>query len=209
MTETATPPAPVADPPAPPAPPEADPPKMFDQAAVDRIVQERLARAKSEPPADYEEAKAALAKLAEIEAANKSDLEKAQEAAAKAEADRDAAIEKAKTATLRSSILAAASKAGAVDPDDVFALLDKDAVTIGDDGQVTGADDAVKALLAAKPHLVGKSSITPTGSPDGGPQGTPGPAQLSRDDLKTMTPEAITEAKAKGQLNTLLGITTP
>lgn len=32
-----------------------------------------------------------------------------------------------------------------------------------------------------------------------------GPAQLSRADLKTMTPEQIVEAKAKGQLVDLLG----
>lgn len=34
-----------------------------------------------------------------------------------------------------------------------------------------------------------------------------GPTQLSRDDLRGMSPEAITKAKAEGRLNTLLGIT--
>lgn len=196
-----TPPVPPADPPTPPAPP-ADP-KLFTQDEVNAI----LAKSKrSTPPDDYEELKAAAAKLAELEAANQSELEKAQAAAQKATEERDAALERAKITTVRSAVIAAASKAGAVDPDDVFALLKKDAVTIGDDGQVTGAEEAVKALLDAKPHLVGKSP--PTGSADGGAQGPPALAQLTRDALKTMTPEAIVEAKAKGQLNTLLGITT-
>ena len=196
---------PVPDPPAPP-PPAAEPPKTFTQAELDRIVQERVARAKADPPADYAEAIAKAKQFDELQAANQTELEKAQASAAKAAEERDAALERAKTTALRSAVITAASKAGAVDPDDVFALLKKDAVTVGDDGQVTGAEEAVKALLEAKPHLVGKAA--PTGSADGGAQGTPGPAQLSRDDIKTMTPDAIVEAKAKGQLNTLLGVTT-
>lgn len=197
-----TPPSPPADPPAPPTPP-ADPPKMFTQDEVNAILAKNK---RTTPPDDYEDLKAAAAKLAELEAANQTELEKAQAAAAKAAEERDAALEEARTTAVRSAVIAAASKAGAVDPDDVFALLKKDSVTIGDDGQVTGAEEAVKALLDAKPHLVGKQA--PTGSADGGAQGPPGLAQLTRDDLKTMTPEAIVEAKAKGQLNTLLGIAT-
>lgn len=209
-------PDPVVDPPAPEPSeyplgsprnphlaPAAEPEKLFTQDEVNAF----LAKARrTTPPDDYEDLKAAAARLAEIEAANQTELERAQTERDALKAERDAALETAKTTTLRSSILAAASKAGAVDPDDVFALIDKNAVTIGDDGQVTGAEDAVKALLEAKPHLVGKAR--PTGNPDGGPQGNPGLPQLSRDDLKSMTPEAIVEAKANGQLSTLLGITT-
>jgi hypothetical protein len=201
------PPAPPApEPPAPPAP-EPPAPRTFDQADVDRIVQERLARAKGDPPADYADLKAAAAELAELKKASQTELERAQAERDEAKATAEAATASARQILLRASVLAAASKAGAVDPDDVFALLPTDAVTIGDDGQVTGAEDAVKALLEAKPHLVGKPT-TPTGSADGGAQGGPGPTQLTRDDLKTMTPDQITKAKADGQLNDLLGITT-
>jgi hypothetical protein len=62
-------------------------PKTFTQADVDRIVQERLARAKSTPPADYEDLKAKAARLDEIEEAQKSDLQKATDATAKAQAE--------------------------------------------------------------------------------------------------------------------------
>lgn len=144
-------------------------PKSFSQADVDRIVRERLARAKAEPPSDYEDLKAKAAKLDEIEAASKTELEKAQEAARVAAEREKAALDRANVALRRSAVVAAAVKAKAVDPDAVFALVDPSQVTIGDDGQVTGAEDAVKALLEAKPYLVG--STQSAGSADGGARG--------------------------------------
>lgn len=63
--------------------------KTFTQEQVNRMIQERLARHKSEPPADYEDLKAKAARLDELEAANKSDLEKANDAASKAKAKAD------------------------------------------------------------------------------------------------------------------------
>ena len=61
--------------------------KTFTQEQVDRIVQERLARAKATPPADYDELKAKAARLDEIEDAQKSELERITEQAAKAQQD--------------------------------------------------------------------------------------------------------------------------
>lgn len=63
--------------------------RTFSQADVDRIVRERLSRAKHEPPADYEEFKAKAAKYDELAEAQKSDLEKANDAATKAKAEAD------------------------------------------------------------------------------------------------------------------------
>lgn len=191
-------PAPTPD--APPAPEESG--KAFSQADVDRIVQERLARVK--PPADYDDLKAKADKLAEIESANLSELEKANTRAEQAEANAKAATDRANAALRRAAVTSAASTAGAVDTDAVFALLDVDAVTIGDDGQVTGAVEAVTALLESKPYLVGQAQPAPKpqGSTDGGPRsgGTDGPRQLTRDDLTTMTPEQIVTADNNGQL---------
>jgi len=59
--------------------------KTFTQEQVDRIVQERLARAKATPPADYDELKAKAARLDEIEDAQKSELERITEQATKAQ----------------------------------------------------------------------------------------------------------------------------
>lgn len=153
--------------------------KKFTQADLDRIVQDRVARAKAEPPADYEDLKR---KLADLEAKDRSDLENAQAritaletdvATAKAETD----TAKAETATVRGennetkrrmAVVAAAANHKAVNPDQVFALLPQDAVTIGDDGQVTGADDAVKAFIEANPHFVGSVRTTPASRHQGG-----------------------------------------
>lgn len=155
---------------------EGDPPeKKFNQADVDRIVQERLSRAKLKPPSDYEDLKAKASRLDEMEAASKSDLEKAQEAQRKADERAAAAEARANETARRHAIEREAGKQKAADPDDVFAVLQttskyRDMVTMDDDGQVTGVEDAVKAILADKPHLVGKVS-TPTGDGDGGSRG--------------------------------------
>lgn len=83
---------------------EAAEPKTFTQEEVNAIVEKRLARAKAEPPADYEELKAKAAKYDEAQEAAKSELQKATESAdkwkamyeeLKADGDRRAAIDAA------------------------------------------------------------------------------------------------------------------
>ena len=207
MPDPVDPPAPKPDD-TPPNPPPAPPPaadKTFTQTELDRIVQDRVARAR---PADYDDLKAKATKFDEIDAANKSELEKAQEAARKASEERDTARSEVQEMSKRTAVFAAAVKAGAVDPDAVHALLDKNAVTIGNDGQVTGADEAVKALLESKPYLVGKPASAGTGSADGGSRGNgDGPKQFTKDELSSMTPQQIVAARKAGQLKTALGQT--
>lgn len=68
--------------------------KNFTQADVDRIVADRLAREKGKH-SDYDELKAKAGKLDELEAANKSDLDKANaraDAAEKKAADAEAKV---------------------------------------------------------------------------------------------------------------------
>jgi len=176
--------------------------KSFTQADVDRIVRERLARAKSTPPDDYDDLKAKAAKLDELEESNRSELEKAQARAEAAEKAAAAAAERVRQTNLRSAVISAASTAGAVDPDAGFKIIDQDAVTVGDDGQVTGAEEAVKALLESKPYLVGQAAPPPkTGSADGGRRGESddGKRQLTRDDIPNMTPDEIVKAEEEGR----------
>jgi hypothetical protein len=189
-------PAPTPDPaPAPPEPtptpaPEPTPGKTFTQAELDRVIADRLARQKAQF-ADYDELKAKADKLKEIEDANKTELERAQQRAQELETQATEAAERAKRTAMRAAIVAEASKQGAVDPEDVFALLDKTKVTIGDDDQVTGAAEAVKDLLESKKHLVGPRSPGPG---DGGPR-TPAPAE---GDLATTTdPNQVRELAKK------------
>ena len=80
--------------------------KTFTQEQVDRIVQERLARAKAQVPPDYEEAKAKAAKYDEAQEAAKSELERAEERAARAEA----ALEEANARMAHEALVAKVSQ---------------------------------------------------------------------------------------------------
>jgi hypothetical protein len=168
----------------------ADPEKKFTQADVDKIVQTRVAKLTTDLAAattKIAELEPAAAELAKLKADGQSDTQRLQTELDKVKADlataKDAgekAAEAAKVERRRNAVIALAAagvdiegkKARAADPGDVWALLteaQKNAVTIGDDGQVTGADEAVKTLLAAKPHLVGTQQIKP--DPAQGPRG--------------------------------------
>lgn len=185
--------APVATPPAVPpvtTPAPADPPadKTFTQADLERIVGERLGRQKAQF-ADYDDIKAKAAKLDEIEKANlteterlKADLEAAQQTAT-------TATERAQNALINAAVIAEAAKAGAINPQAVAKLLDKTSLTVGDDGQVEGAAEAVTALLEAEQYLVGPSTPNP-GPGGGGPRNTPPAGDLN---------QQITEATKAGQ----------
>lgn len=125
------------------------------QQIVDKIVQERLARAKTAPPADYEDLKAKAAKLDEFEAKNKSELEKANERAAQLERERDDARLEAQETRLRNSIIAAAAGKLA-DPTDAVALLDRASIEYDGDGSPSNIDELITSLITAKPHLAGR-----------------------------------------------------
>jgi hypothetical protein len=64
--------------------------KTFTQADLDRVVEERLARERRKYEG-FEELKAKAARADELEAANQSEIEKAQSKATKAESERDQA----------------------------------------------------------------------------------------------------------------------
>lgn len=181
-----------------PPPAEADPPinegnpppRTFTQEDVDRIVQARLKQA--EPK--YAELREKAEKFDRLEDENRSELEKAQEVARTAAEERDAAVSSANQALVRAAVVAEAAKQGAVDADAVFALLPKDSVTVDDGGQVTGAEEAVKALLDTKKYLAGE---TPAGPGDGGARTPVQPKDLQ---------EQIREAEAKGDVNTSISL---
>jgi hypothetical protein len=180
--------------------------RTFSQEDVDRIVKERVARAKATPPADYEDLKASAAKLAEIEEANKTELEKERDKAAKAE-ERALKVEaEAKEIKLRSAILAEAAKPDrkVVDTDAVISLLDRSTLELDDAGSPTNIAKAMDSLLEARPYLVAQAG----GARGNADQGARGRAdnQLSQDDLKSMGSAEIVKAQAEGRLDDLLGV---
>ena len=125
-------------------------PKTFTQAELDVLLAEQRRRA---VPKDYEElkAKAALADAAAEE--KKTELQKAQDVAEKAKSDGKAAIATANATLRRAALLSEASKAGAIDPDTVVAVLaDSEDVTVKE-GKVEGAKDAVESLKIDKAFL--------------------------------------------------------
>jgi hypothetical protein len=148
----------------------------------------------------------AAAKLAELEKAQMSEIERATKVAAEAEARAAALAERAQKAILRSAVVSAATRAGAVDPDAVLALMDHSSVTVGDDDSVQGVDEAVRAVLDAKPYLVAKPSTPAPGAADGGPQGKSASTYTREqiDALAKSDPSKVAELYREGALNHLL-----
>lgn len=124
----------------------------------------------------------------------------------KRQATRDANA-KANTRIIRSEIKAAAAGKLA-DPSDALAYLDPSKFELNADGDVDADElaDAIDDLLTRKPYLAAKAAPRFQGTGDGGAaRNAQGPSQLTREDLKRMSPVAISKAKAEGRLNSLLG----
>jgi hypothetical protein len=123
----------------------------------------------------------------------------------KRQATRDANA-KANARILRSEVKAAAAGKLA-DPSDAIALLDLSAFEVDANGDVDPEEisDAIEDLLTRKPHLAATTRPRFQGTGDGGAaRKASGPSQLTREDLKSMSPEAIVKAKREGRLKTIL-----
>jgi len=131
-----------------------------------------------------------------------SDLEKERKRADDAEAREKSALEQAKTTALKAAFETAAYKAGVAHPEDVYLLADKGAVNIGDDGKISGVDEAVKALVAAGRVPMSNRQTAP--SLDGGAGGNgdrSAGVRLTADEIETaklmnITPEKYAANKA-------------
>lgn len=173
-------------------------PRTFSTADVERIVKERLARAKTTPPADYADLQEKAQKLANLEAANQSELEKAVAAREAAERQRDETLAEAREIRLRASIISEAAKPDrkVVDPDSVVALLDRSSLELDDNGVPTNVAEAMDSLLKAKPFLVAAGGAR--GDADQGAR-TNGAKQITEAELRSMTPEQIVAARKAGR----------
>lgn len=139
---------------------------------------------------------------ATIESKDKTPDEQAIESARReAEA---AAIAKANERILRSEIKAAA--AGKLsDPADALLHLDLTEFEVDESGNVDATEivDAINELLERKPYLSAQGGRVTL---DTGRGKSPAAGQqLTRDDLRNMTPEEIVSAKSAGRLNNVLG----
>lgn len=135
------------------APAQSEP--KFTQADLDRVVSERVTRERAKF-GDYADMKSKAARLEKIEAANRTELEKAVERA-KGEG-RTEALSAVNQRLVAAEVRALAAAAKFRDPTDAIAQLRDHLPTVGvgDDGSVDAA--GVKSLLddlaKAKPYLV-------------------------------------------------------
>lgn len=178
--------------------------KTFTQEDVDRVVKDRLARERAKYDG-FDDLKKKASEFDKLEAEKKSELEKAQERATELERQIAEATRKADENALRSAIVAEAARKKVVDPDAAFALVDRSSLVLDDSNTPTNIGEVIDALLEAKPYLAGTRA---QGSADLGARGKSAAGQLTRDDLKTMTPAQIIEAQDKGLLNSVLGVAT-
>lgn len=151
MSEQPTPPTPTpsAQPPAGDSPkaPET-PPQTFTQEDLDRILADRLRRAK---PADYDDLKAKADRLAEIEDAQKSEQQRHADAAAAAQRERDEA---------RSEALRYKAAATHKVDSDYFDLLGS-----GSEEQIVQRAERVGTLLAENAQMKAELEALRAGKP--------------------------------------------
>lgn len=102
---------------------------------------------------------------AEAEEKRLADAKRFEELATKRATERDAIQTKYTSQLQDNRIITEAAKIGVVDVDTVLKLIDRSNIAIDDNGAVTGASEAIQALLAEKPFLKGKAGATTIGSP--------------------------------------------
>ena len=127
------------------------------QAALKAANKEAADRRKRLDALEADEAKRKEAELSEVE--------KADQRAKAAEAKAQTLEQRWRDGMLRSAVTLAATQAQFYDPEDAYRLADLTSLTVNDDGTVTGVEDALKALVKAKPHLV-KATTTTASPPD-------------------------------------------
>lgn len=118
--------------------------------------------------------------------AEMSDLERERARAEAAERDRDEARREAQSTRISQAVIDAAGRAG-VPVDRLSAaarLVDISAVEVNEQGQIVGADEAVKAMLDANPFLTANVRQSRGGGADGGASGNGQAASLTADEIE-------------------------
>lgn len=136
-------------------------------------VQARLASAEAALKAANHESAERRTKLAAFEkteadraAAALSETEKLTKRAEEAEKAKAEALNTANARLLKAEVISKAAALKFANPADALALIDQSKLKVGDDGEVTGAEELLKALAAAKPYLLAKGQAPlNTGNP--------------------------------------------
>jgi len=133
------------------------PERTFTQTELDAILEARLKRA---VPADYEELKALKTAADTAKETEKTEIQRIKDELEKERNGRKTDAASVNDAYKKLAIVTAATAAKAVDPDVIVALLASDDTILVDKNHgVSGAKEAVAALLAAKPYLAGSQAL--------------------------------------------------
>lgn len=108
------------------------------------------------------------AQLKEYEQAQLSEQERILAERDELRAKLTAATERTQRLALESAVVAAATRAGVIDPEVAVALV-ADRVTFDEDGAPIGVTEAIEELVTARPYLAGGSRTIP-GAPAANPQ---------------------------------------
>ncbi|MCP3758206.1 hypothetical protein [Streptomyces sp. TBY4] len=144
------------------------------------------------------------AKELEQRLAEKDGADEAETIRLKAEQE---AVAKANARIIRSEVKAAA-KGVLADPADAYKFLDLGQFEVDEDGNLDEDEvaEAIQDLIKEKPYLAAATAKRFQGTGDGGAaRKASRPKQLTRADLKSMTPHEIAKAGDDGRLDDLLG----
>lgn len=161
------------------------------QAAPEKFDAEYVKSLRSENAKHRNELKDVKAQLEQFKQSQMTEAEKAAARLQQLEAENARLITDRRDNALRSAITTAAAKLGVRHVDAALKLIDTAALDIGEDGEVSGADAAMRDLVKLYPGLFGAPVDNP-GNPDTGRRGG-----LTLDEIKRMTPEQIIERKAE------------
>lgn len=168
--------------------------RTFSQEDVDRIVAERARHAKSSALSDLlkdlgfekpDDLKEAVAKQREVEAASKTELERAKEQLAALQQDRERWEQEKRTQGLAMAVHQAATKLGIVDPEVALALI-QGGIEYDEKGQPQDVEQALAQLLESKPYLKANAQYPPPGATNPGRK-----VQLTREAIQRMSREEI------------------
>lgn len=114
-----------------------------------------------------------------------SEVEQLKQKLTKSEAEKLSLAEQRKQDRLQHRFESAVAKAGAVDAEAAWKLVDMSSVEIDDDGKITGLEVAVADLKKKRPYLFGSPS-TPVGSSGGNPPSGPPSTKVTPEQIQRM-----------------------
>ncbi|MEU1219217.1 hypothetical protein [Streptomyces microflavus] len=159
-----------------------------------------LASMKGKWRAERDRARELAEKLAEKDGADEAEQVRRQA--------ETAALTKANQRIIRAEVKAAA-KGVLADPADAYKFLDLDQFEVDENGDLDSEEvtEAINELIKSKPYLAAATAKRFQGTGDGGAAARKAgrPKQLTRADLKSMSPEAIDKAREDGRLDDLMG----